>query len=217
MDIHVRFALADGLYRQGSAGSMQMLVSWAKGFLSNSSSLEKIASDCQTHPPYPRLSSAEFLPKPTWRPKIVMPFTASSCYSTNHVPNPTQSGSCGRDAGLLKVWRVHGEEARTDRSYRMGARAVSSTHRCVDAVPEASEQRGLALDWLLWHHYGTDNQALVENTFRNFFETEDNRKQALRWLGSRDIEHRMQWIAEGLQSNKAGLRTEAIILQANTS
>ena len=29
---------------------MQMLVSWAKGFLSNSSSLEKIASDCQTHP-----------------------------------------------------------------------------------------------------------------------------------------------------------------------
>ncbi|MGB1672689.1 MAG: hypothetical protein ACPHRA_05655, partial [Limisphaerales bacterium] len=27
----------------------------------------------------------------------------------------------------------------------------------------------------------------------------------------------MQWIAEGLQSNKAGLRTEAIILQANAN
>ena len=86
-DIHVRFALADGLYRQGSAGSMQMLVSWAKGFLSNSSSLEKSHPTVKPIPPYPRLSGAEFL-QPAWRPKIVMPFTASSCYSTNLAYRP---------------------------------------------------------------------------------------------------------------------------------
>ena len=214
-DIHVRFALADGLYRQGSAGSMQMLVSWAKGFLSNSSSLEKIASDFQTHP----APSKAF-----WRRVF------AACLETQDrdafyslvllldqpgLPTPLSQDLAAGMRELLKVWKSMEKTEPTD----LTAWVHELFHPRIDAWMQcrASEQRGLALDWLLWHHPGTDNQALVENTFRNFFETEDNRKQALRWLGSRDIEHRMQWIAEGLQSNKAGLRTEAIILQANAN
>jgi len=214
-DIHVRFALADGLYRQGSEGSMQMLVSWAKGFLSNTSSLEKIASDCQTHP---ALSNA------FWRRVF------AACLETQDrdvfyslvllldqpgLPTPLSQDLAAGMRELLKVWKSMEKTEPIDRTawvHELFHPRINAWMQC-----RASEQRGLALDWLLWHQAETDNQALVENTFRNFFETEDNRKKALRWLGSRDIEHRMQWITEGLQSNKAGLRTEAIVLQANAN
>ncbi len=213
--IDVRFALADGLYRQASAGSMQMLVSWAKGFLSTSSSVEKIASECQTHP---ALSNA------FWRRVF------AACLETQDrdafyslvllldqpgLPTPLSQDLAAGMRELLKVWESMEKTKPTD----LTAWVHELFHPRIDAWMQcrASEQRGLALDWLLWHQPGNDNKALVEDTFRNFFETEDNRKQALRWLGSRDIEHRMQWIAEGLQSNKAGLRTEAIILQANAN
>jgi len=213
--IDVRLAIADGLYRQASAGSMQMLVSWAKGFLSTTSSIEKIASEGETNP---TLSNA------FWRRVF------AACVETQDrdafsslvilLDQPSLPTTLRQDlaAGmreLLKVWESMEETEPTD----LAAWIQELFQPRIDAWIQcrASEQRGLALDWLLWNHPGTDNQALVENTFRNFFETEDNRKHALRWLGRRDIEHRMQWIAEGLQSNKAGLRTEAIILQANAN
>ena len=80
-------------------------------------------------------------------------------------------------------------------------------HPRIDAWMQcrASEQRGLALDWLPGTTLEPITKLWWKNTFRNFFGTEGQSQTgpSMAWKSG----HRtwMQWIAEGLQSNKAGL------------